>query len=314
MEEKFLSFNNIIGNYKNKVFLNKIASSNDTVHSYMFEGIDGIGKAIFAKEFAKMLLCIGENKTECKTCKSCIEFNNDNNPDFMQIKPEGKAIKIEQIRQMQEKILEKPIVSDKKVYIIDDADLMTKEAQNCLLKTLEEPPKYAIIILVLSNESKILNTVKSRCMRIIFEKLKDEELKEYATREFGEDVITESMIENASGSINKLIKIKENFEEYAKLEELAKRFQKDNILDIINDADVLYKNKEKIDDILDYMITIFYNSFIKDTRNVRLINVIKTIEEAKKRIKANSNFDMSIDHLIFEIWGEINEDSNRSQV
>lgn len=314
MEENFLSFNNIIGNDKNKVFLNKIASSNNTVHSYMFEGIEGIGKSIFAKEFAKMLLCIGKSKTDCDGCKSCIEFNNDNNPDFMQIKPDGKTIKIEQIRQMQEKILEKPIVSDKKVYIIDDADLMTIEAQNCLLKTLEEPPKYAIIILVLSNESKILNTVKSRCMRIMFQKIKNEELKNYAAREFGEDVITESMIENSIGSISKLIKIKDNFEEYEKLEELAKRLQEDNILDIINNADVLYKNKEKIDDMLDYMTTIFYNSFIRDTRNERFINVIKIIEEAKRRLKANSNFDMSIDHLIFEIWGEINEDSNRSQV
>lgn len=309
-----MSFNNIIGNDKNKVFLNKIASSNNTVNSYMFEGIEGIGKSIFAKEFAKMLLCIGESKTNCNDCKSCIEFNNDNNPDFMQIKPDGKAIKIEQIRQMQEKILEKPIVSDKKVYIIDDADLMTKEAQNCLLKTLEEPPKYAIIILVLSNESKILNTVKSRCMRIMFQKIKDEELKKYAAREFGEDVITESMIENSIGSISKLIKIKDNFEEYEKLQELAKRLQKDNILDIVNNADVLYKNKEKIDDMLDYMTTIFYNSFIKDTENEKFINVIKIIEETKKRLKANSNFDMSIDHLIFKIWGEINEDSNRSQV
>lgn len=192
-----MSFNNIIGNDKNKVFLNKIISSNNTVHSYMFEGIEGIGKSIFARDFAKMLLCTGENKTDCKTCKSCLEFDNNNNPDCIQIKPEGKVIKIEQIRHMQEKILEKPIVSDKKVYIIDDADFMTKEAQNCLLKTLEEPPKYAIIILVLSNESKILNTIKSRCMRIIFEKLKKEELKKYALENFNKDQIKESMIENA---------------------------------------------------------------------------------------------------------------------
>lgn len=198
MEESLLSFDNIIGNDKNKVFLNKIVSSNNTVHSYMFEGIDGIGKSIFAREFAKMLLCMGENKTDCRNCKSCIEFENNNNPDCVQIKPDGKVIKIEQIRQMQEKILEKPIVSDKKVYIIDDADLMTKEAQNCLLKTLEEPPKFAIIILVLSNESKILNTIKSRCMRVIFEKLKNEELNKYAVENFDKNQINQSIIENSN--------------------------------------------------------------------------------------------------------------------
>lgn len=193
-----MSFDNVIGNDKNKVFLNKIVNSNNTVHSYMFEGIEGIGKSIFARDFAKMLLCMGDNKTDCRTCKSCIEFVNNNNPDCIQIKPDGKVIKIEQIRQMQEKILEKPIVSDKKVYIIDDADLMTKEAQNCLLKTLEEPPKFAVIILILSNESKILNTIKSRCMRIIFEKLKNEELNKYAVENFNKDQIKQSMIENST--------------------------------------------------------------------------------------------------------------------
>ncbi|HBC84804.1 MAG TPA: hypothetical protein DCZ30_05230 [Clostridiales bacterium] len=198
MEVSFLSFDNVIGNDKNKVFLNKIVNSNNIVHSYMFEGIEGIGKSIFARSFAQMLLCIGKSKTECRTCKSCIEFENNNNPDCIQINPDGKAIKIEQIRQMQEKILEKPIVSDKKVYIIDDADLMTKEAQNCLLKTLEEPPKFVIIILVVSNESKILNTIKSRCMKIIFEKLKNEELNKYAIENFDKNQIKPSMIENSN--------------------------------------------------------------------------------------------------------------------
>ncbi|MBO5005168.1 MAG: hypothetical protein J6D03_08015 [Clostridia bacterium] len=69
-----------------------------------------------------------------------------------------------------------------------------------------------------------------------------------------------------------------------------------------------------IDDILDYMITIFYNIFVKNTRDKCCINIIRIIEEVKQRLKGNSNFDMSIDHLIFKIWGEINEDSNRSQI
>ena len=304
-----MSFENIIGNEKNKAFFNRIIDSNNIVHSYMFEGIDGIGKAMFAKEFAKMILCMGDNKKECKTCKSCVEFVGNNNPDCIQIHPDGKVIKIAQIRQMQEKILEKPIVSDKKVYIINDADLMTKEAQNCLLKTLEEPPKYIVIILVLSNESKILNTIKSRCMKIIFERLKNEELLQYARNNF-EEKISNSIIENCDGSIKKLIKIKENIELYERIEQLIKRFESENILDIINDSDVLYKNKEIIDDILDYMTRLFYKLLLENKRNC-YINIIKEIEETKQRLKANSNFDMSIDHLIFKIWEEINEESNR---
>ena len=92
---------------------------------------------------------------------------------------DGKSIKIEQIRYMQEKIAEKPITSNKKIYIIDNSDTMTKEAQNCLLKTLEEPPEYAVIILLVSNENNILNTIKSRCTKILFNPLSKEELLYY---------------------------------------------------------------------------------------------------------------------------------------
>ena len=108
---------------------------------------------------------------ECNHCKSCVEFDGGNNPDFVYIEPDGKVIKIEQIRELQTKVIEKPVNSNKKVYVINDADLMTKEAQNCLLKTLEEPPEYIVIILIVNNESKVLTTIKSRCMKIYFEKI-----------------------------------------------------------------------------------------------------------------------------------------------
>ena len=145
-----MNFNNIIGNEQNKTLLKNSIKSSNLVHSYMFTGIDGIGKKLFAMAFAKMILCESENKP-CDHCASCIRFDGDNHPDFMIIDSlDGKSIKIDQIRLLQEKIAEKPILSDKKVYIINNSDLMTVEAQNCLLKTLEEPPEYAILILVLN--------------------------------------------------------------------------------------------------------------------------------------------------------------------
>ena len=140
-------FDKIIGNDKIKEMLYKSVKDKKTSHSYLFVGIEGIGKKEIAKEFAKMLLCISDNKY-CNTCKSCIEFDSNNNPDFLYIEPEGNSVKIEQIRYIQRKIQEKPIISNKKVYIINDADKMTTEAQNCLLKTLEEPPEYSTIILM----------------------------------------------------------------------------------------------------------------------------------------------------------------------
>ena len=171
-----MDVNSLIGNSKIKEYLTNVALNNQNLHSYIFAGPEGIGKKLFAMNFAKMLLCLSDNKP-CNNCKSCISFDGGNHTDFMLINAEdGKSIKIEQIRVMQEKIVEKPILSARKVYIINDAELMTKEAQNCLLKTLEEPPEYVIIILIVSNESKLLNTVKSRCVKIEFSKLSNEEI------------------------------------------------------------------------------------------------------------------------------------------
>ena len=170
-------FKDIIGNEQNKEILNQIIRNNNISHSYMFIGKDSIGKMLFAKEFAKAILCI-DNTKPCDRCKSCIEFNTHNNPDFTVIEADGNTIKTDQIRELVKKVYEKPIVSNKKVYIINDSNLMTKEAQNSLLKTLEEPPAYMTIILVGRNESSFLTTIKSRCTILHFEPLKDEEIKE----------------------------------------------------------------------------------------------------------------------------------------
>ncbi len=97
-----MGFENILGNEKAKELLNKTISSNNILHSYLFLGPDGIGKSLFAKEFAKMILCEGNEKA-CNKCKSCLEFDNRNNPDFMLIENEEKTIKIEQIRYMRTK-------------------------------------------------------------------------------------------------------------------------------------------------------------------------------------------------------------------
>ena len=160
-------FQNILGNNKIKESLQESVKNNKISHSYLFIGMSGIGKKIIAKEFAKAILCL-ESEKYCNNCKSCLEFDGENNPDFSIIEPDGNTIKIEQIRDMQRRVQEKPIISSKKVYIIDNADQMTKEAQNALLKTLEEPPEFVTIILIGENENEFLATIKSRCMILHF--------------------------------------------------------------------------------------------------------------------------------------------------
>lgn len=303
-----MSFSNIIGNEEIKVFLDNLIKTNNVVHSYMFIGPDGIGKVLFAKDFAKMILCQDSNKA-CNHCSSCIKFNSDNHPDFMIINSEdGKSIKINQIRFLQERISEKPIVSNRKVYIINDSDLMTVEAQNCLLKTLEEPPEFAVIILVLSNENKCLSTIKSRCTKIAFQKLRNSDLTQYANENNLE--VNSSLLSASDGSISKLLNLQNNLEAYKQLDNIINAFSKDNIVDIWNNADILYKSKDNINTLLEYLNTVFLER-LKSTKESKYIQSIKIIENTKNKLSNNANYDMCIDNLLLQIWEDFNESYNR---
>ena len=303
-------FENILGNEKNKNILTKSIRLNKASHSYIFWGIEGIGKKAIAKEFAKMILCMEENaKKYCGKCKSCIEFDSNNNPDFQLIEPNKGKVKIEQIREMQRKLSEKPIISDKKVYIINDAETMTTEAQNCLLKTLEEPPEYAIIILICSNENNLLSTIKSRCTRIYFEPIPQEDIKKYLEINYGYNQISQNMLSLFQGSIGKAINLKEHQELYKNIEKILINLKDKDLIDIIQMSEEIYKSKEEIQSILEY-INVLLLEFSK--KNMRYIKCIEIIEDTKNRLKANSNYDMCIDNMLFNIWEEVNEKNNRS--
>lgn len=298
-------FEKILGNERNKQILEKTIKSGKISHSYIFCGIDGIGKKLIALEYVKKILCT-ENKENCR-CKSCIEFDTQNNPDFLLIEPKEGKVKIEQIREMQRKIAEKPIISNKKAYIINNAETMTVEAQNCLLKTLEEPPEYAIIILICSSENSLLNTIKSRCTRIYFEKLTEQEIMQYLSNS-EEKNINKELIKLSQGSIGKTIKLLENAELYVNIEEILKNTEKYNLIDILKKSEEIYKSKEEINDILEYINVLLLEL---SKKNIKYIECIKIVEDTKKRLKANSNYDMCIDNMLFNIWEEINEKNNR---
>ena len=293
-----MAFNNIIGNDKNKSLLCNAIENNNILHSYMFYGVEGIGKLLFAKEFSKMIFCEQEHDKPCNKCVKCIQFDSSNNPDFQIIKPDGKVIKIDQIRNMQEKVQEKPMGAQKKVFIIQDAEKMTKEAQNCLLKTLEEPPSYIVIILVVSNESSILNTVKSRCMKIKFENLKNQEIEQYFQKNNID--MDKNLIELCDGSIEKAIMLNDNRELYIRIINIIKNLPNKDFLNILEIAEPIYKEKENILEILDYFNIILYNMYTQNN-DIRYLNGINDVEETKKRFIANSNFDMTLDNLFIKL-------------
>ena len=296
-----MKFNELIGNEKIKQNLQRILNNNTIAHSYMFIGTKGIGKKEFAKEFAKGILCENQGNKLCCNCKSCIEFVNDNNPDYYEInlQEDENSIKIEAIRQMQKRVQELPIVSQRKVYIIDDSELMTDQAQNCLLKTLEEPPAFVTIILIVSNENLILNTIKSRCLKIYFNDLSDEDLKKYINNELDILDFSENMIKACGGSIGKATTISKNKEIYSQLDNIFTNVESYTLTDVLSKLEVLYKSKDEIQDILEYINTIFIK---KAKENIKYIDYIKYIEETKKNINFNCNYDMSIDNLIFKIF------------
>lgn len=296
-------FEDIIGNKKIKEILKKTIISNKESHSYMFLGDEGIGKKLIAKEFAKTLLCASrENGTYCNKCKSCIQFSSNNNPDFIYIEPEETKIKIDQIRAMLIKVTEKPIISQRKVYIIDDADTMTSEAQNCLLKTLEEPPEYVTIILIGKAEENFLTTIRSRCTKMYFDKISNSDLKTYLESKNISN-ISQELLDLANGSIKKALEINENKDIYYTLENIMNSIDKCDIIEILNLSAELYKSKETINSILENISII---ALRKAKENFKFARCIKVIEETKKRLKANGNYDMCIDNLLFGMWREVN--------
>lgn len=314
-------FENIVGNNKIKESLKNAVKSNNVSHSYLFVGKAGVGKKKFAKDLAKKVMCLGSNggaqnngvknnevqnnnvandnlELDFDNCDSCIKFDANSNPDFSIIVPDGKSIKIEQIRNLQARIVEKPISSSKKVYIIDDADTMTEESQNCLLKTLEEPPEYAMIILIASNENRMLQTIKSRCVIIRFEDLTNEEISQILHTN------DQDIIRLCEGSVAKADAISEKREMFAQLKIIADYLSKNSLIDVLINSDLLYSSKDDIMTLLDFLNIIFFE---KAKENIKYSKAISIIEKTKKKILANNNYDMCIDYMLMHIWEELHK-------
>ena len=273
-------FEDILGNDDVKKYLTNCIENKNFSHSYIFSGIKGIGKYTFAKDFAK---CILEDSMM---------------QDYYELGPDGKSIKVAQIRELQNVINIKPTFSKKSVYIIDDADLMTIEAQNSLLKTLEEPPEYAVIILIVHNERSILSTVKSRCVNIKFNKLSDKDIKKYFLKNdlnFEDKNI--NVFKVLDGSLNNIDLIKDDYDELLNLTVFVTNLKENRVINFFQDGSVLYDNHDKIIRLLEYLnILLFENSYFQ---------LIEIVEKTKNKILMNNNFEMCIDYMILNFIEEL---------
>lgn len=297
----------VIGNLRNRKEFEKIVQSGNVLHSYLFLGQAGIGKRLIAKDFAKNILCLN-HESDCK-CKSCICFESNSHPDFKILNEEGENITISQVRELIQTVYEKPILSEKKVYIINDSDKMNTESQNCILKTLEEPPEYLCFILIASNQDMLLNTIKSRCTKIVFEKLTTNEISQIlAQKQLLSNDLSEKMFNLFDGSAGKAIKILEKKENYETIDEFIDTIKTTGKLDFITKSKSIF-DKENIYEILEYcLVSFFYNG--KKQADIHFLNCAQYVQQTINSLKRNANFDMSIDNMLFQIWEEVNENNS----
>lgn len=203
-----MTFKDLIGQENVKNLLIESIQTGRVGHAYMFCGPEGIGRKTMAKCFAEVLTC-NKNGTEiCGVCEACVLNKSGTNPDIINIKrQEGKAtIGVEDVRLVQDEISTAPQFGKYKVIIFESAEKMTVQAQNALLKTLEEPPQYIVLILISSNNSQILDTVKSRSVKIDFKRYTDSEIMEAFRREKPMQEIDSSLLcEYSDGIIGRTL-------------------------------------------------------------------------------------------------------------
>lgn len=319
------NFENIIGHEQNIEHLENAIENGQVSHAYIFNGEDDIGKMTTAKAFVKALLC--ESKNSCGTCQSCIQIDSGNHPDVIYVTHEKAGITVDDIRdQVNQSVFVKPYSSDYKVYIIDEADKMNAAAQNALLKTIEEPPAYAVIILLSNNKESFLETIVSRCVVLNFGPLKESQVREYLNSHYdnmnGREDLAVSYSMGNIGKAKKVIESDDFNEQKDFCLNLMANLEKWDIHEILLSLKQMASYKDYIYDLLDIM-TIYYRDILilkvtglpnktvfKEKFSVMknqsiylsfegIDTIIKEIEKAKIRLKANVNFDVTLELLLF---------------
>lgn len=200
-----MSFSKLIGHDRPLSILKGLIATGRLPTTYLFSGQKGIGKHTAAVEFAKALNCEHrEGHDACDRCRACMRIEALRHPDLRLVSPEEGIIKVEQVRELEEFLSLKPLEGLKKTVIVDDADRMNVFAANAFLKMLEEPPPDSIIILVTARSEMLLDTIRSRCLRIRFLPLSLEALREVA-RGRGIDAVDEAQLRLVMGSVGSLI-------------------------------------------------------------------------------------------------------------
>ena len=324
----------IIGHFKSSIEQGKVA------HAYLIHGEKGTGKKMLAGLFAKTLQCEAGGTDPCGTCRSCIQCDSGNQPDIIWVTHEKPTvISVDDIReQVNNDIIIKPYSSRYKIYIIPEAELMNPQAQNALLKTIEEPPEYAIIMLLTNNLDKMLPTILSRRITLNLKPVGELDMMEYLSRMGVPQAKAKFCVGFAFGNLGKAVRLATS-EEYNEIKhdcvQILKDINRMEIYDLIDAVKKMSKYKLDIYDYLDIMMMwyrdilmlkvsgspdkmLFKEEYATLKQQANYIsyegieNVLKALDKVKVRLEANVNFDIAMELLLLTIKENQNDRSNRS--
>lgn len=324
------SFQDIIGQEQIKEHLQNALTAKKVSHAYIINGEKSSGKEFIAKVFAMALQCEKGEVEPCQECHACKQALTDNQPDIIRVTHEKpNTISVDDIRaQINNDVVIKPYSSRYKIYILNEAEKMTVQAQNALLKTLEEPPEYAVIMLLTANVNSLLPTILSRCVVLNMKPVADSLVRKYLMEQMQiPDYKAEVCVAFARGNIGKarLLASSEDFENVKnEAVSLLKYIQDMELHEIIAAIKKINDYKLEVNDYLDIMaiwyrdVLLFkatndvnhlvFREEIQAMRNIAsrssyegIESVIEALQKAKNRLNANVNFELTMELLMLEI-------------
>jgi DNA polymerase-3 subunit delta' len=322
-----LGFKDIIGHERIKEHLQKAIESDHVSHAYILTGETGMGRKSLANAFAMTLLCERAKSEPCMECHACKQVMTNNHPDLILVTHEKPgSIGVDDIRgQINDTIMIRPYSSYYKIYIVDEAEKMTVQAQNALLKTIEEPPSYAIIMLLTTNQEAFLPTILSRCVQLKLKPQTDAVVKSYLMGSLG---IKESRADIyaafARGNLGRAIHLasSEEFQLlYSELLHMLKHLKEMDIMELLFYIKKMKDENLDIYDCLDFM-QLWYRDILmyKVTQDINLLifreefntmkeisassaydgieTILKAIDKARIRLDANVNMELAMELML----------------
>ncbi len=323
-------FTEIMGHDDIKEHLQKAIKGDKPFHAYIFQGEVGCGKETMAKTFAAGLQCTSESGDRpCGTCASCKQLDSGNQPDVIWVNRELSSIGVDDIREkINGSIAIKPFHSPYKIYIVPEAERMTEAAQNALLKTIEEPPEYGIIILLTSNINALLPTIQSRCLKLEFRPLTTATVEKYLMDKYNvADYRARTSAIFAQGNLGKAIRYieSEDFEEKKdKVLRILKNVQNMDVSEMLEVIKEIGEDKDNVKDYIDLMVLWYRDVLLfKATKNMnqlifqsefssisseanhrdyeKIEEILRAFDKAKMRLKANVNFEVAMELMLLAL-------------